>query len=217
MGCEDVHALRNVNLDIESGEHVAVVGPSGSGKSTMLNILGCLDRPTSGSYRFSGKEVAELSEAELSMLRQRWIGFVFQFFHLLPRLDAVGNVEVPMIFAGVRREERRRRAERALGDVGLAKRMRHKPEELSGGERQRVAIARSVVMGPRLLLADEPTGNLDRRSAQEIMELIESMNAAGLTLIVVTHDPSVAARAGRIIRLEDGRIVSGGGGGNTEG
>ncbi len=217
MGSEDVHALRNVNLGIESGEHVAVVGPSGSGKSTMLNILGCLDRPTSGSYRFSGREVAELSEAELSMLRQRWIGFVFQFFHLLPRLDAVGNVEVPMVFAGVRREERHRRAEKALEAVGLAKRMRHKPEELSGGERQRVAIARSVVMGPRLLLADEPTGNLDRRSAQEIMELIESMNADGLTLIVVTHDPSVAARAGRIIRLEDGRVVSGGEEGNNEG
>jgi putative ABC transport system ATP-binding protein len=217
MGSEDVHALRNVNLGIESGEHVAVVGPSGSGKSTMLNILGCLDRPTSGSYRFSGREVAELSETELSMLRQRWIGFVFQFFHLLPRLDAVGNVEVPMVFAGVRREERHRRAEKALEAVGLTKRMRHKPEELSGGERQRVAIARSVVMGPRLLLADEPTGNLDRRSAQEIMELIESMNADGLTLIVVTHDPSVAARAGRIIRLEDGRVVSGGEEGNNEG
>ncbi len=210
MGSEDVHALNEVTLHIDQGEHVAVVGPSGSGKSTLLNILGCLDRPTSGSYRFSGREVAELGEVELSHLRQRWIGFVFQFFHLLPRLDAVGNVEVPMIFSGVGREERRQRARRALESVGLGHRMTHKPEELSGGERQRVAIARSVVMGPRLLLADEPTGNLDRNSAEEIMELIERMNAEGLTLIVVTHDPAVAKRARRIIRLEDGRVAEGG-------
>ncbi|MCK5378279.1 MAG: ABC transporter ATP-binding protein [Acidobacteria bacterium] len=210
MGSEDVHALANVTLSIKKGEHIAVVGPSGSGKSTLLNILGCLDRPTSGSYRFSGQEVAELGEVELSGLRQRWIGFVFQFFHLLPRLDAVGNVEVPMLFAGVEREERRRRARWALEAVGLEHRLRHKPEELSGGERQRVAIARSVVMGPRLLLADEPTGNLDRHSAEEIMDLIERMNAEGLTLIVVTHDPAIAQRAGRIVRLEDGRVVEGG-------
>ncbi len=210
MGSEDVHALANVTLSIKKGEHIAVVGPSGSGKSTLLNILGCLDRPTSGSYQFSGQEVAELGEVELSGLRQRWIGFVFQFFHLLPRLDAVGNVEVPMLFAGVEREERRRRARWALEAVGLEHRLRHKPEELSGGERQRVAIARSVVMGPRLLLADEPTGNLDRHSALEIMDLIERMNAEGLTLIVVTHDPDIAQRAGRIVRLEDGRVVEGG-------
>ncbi len=210
MGSEDVHALNKVTLSIDQGEHIAVVGPSGSGKSTLLNILGCLDRPTSGSHRFSGREVADLGEDELSHLRQRWIGFVFQFFHLLPRLDAVGNVEVPMIFSGVGREERRQRARRALESVGLGHRMRHKPEELSGGERQRVAIARSVVMGPQLLLADEPTGNLDRHSAEEIMELIERMNAEGLTLIVVTHDPAVAKRAGRIIRLEDGRVAEGG-------
>ncbi len=210
MGSEDVHALADVTLNIKEGEHIAVVGPSGSGKSTVLNILGCLDRPTSGSYRFSGREVADLGEVELSGLRQRWIGFVFQFFHLLPRLDAVGNVEVPMLFAGVEREERRRRARRVLEAVGLEHRLRHKPEQLSGGERQRVAIARSVVMGPRLLLADEPTGNLDRRSAEEIMDLIERMNAEGLTLIVVTHDPAIAQRAGRIIRLEDGRVVAGG-------
>ncbi len=212
MGSEDVHALSEVTLNIDHGEHIAVVGPSGSGKSTLLNILGCLDRPTSGSYRFSGREVAELGEDELSLLRQQWIGFVFQFFHLLPRLDAVGNVEVPMIFAGVGREDRRQRARQALESVGLEHRLTHKPEELSGGERQRVAIARSVVMGPRLLLADEPTGNLDRNSAGEIMELIERMNTEGLTLIVVTHDPEVAKRAGRIIRLEDGRVVEGGAG-----
>ena len=210
MGSEDVHALNNVTLNIKKGEHIAVVGPSGSGKSTLLNILGCLDRPTSGSYRFSGKEVGDLGEVELSGLRQRWIGFVFQFFHLLPRLDAVGNVEVPMLFAGVEKEQRRQRSRRALEAVGLGHRLRHKPEELSGGERQRVAIARSVVMGPRLLLADEPTGNLDRHSAEEIMDLIEQMNAEGLTLIVVTHDPAIAKRAGRIIRLEDGRVVAGG-------
>lgn len=210
MGSEDVHALNEVTLQIDQGEHIAVVGPSGSGKSTLLNILGCLDRPTSGSYRFSGREVADIGEVELSLLRQRWIGFVFQFFHLLPRLDAVGNVEVPMIFSGVGREERRQRAQRALESVGLKHRFKHRPEELSGGERQRVAIARSVVMSPRLLLADEPTGNLDRHSAEEIMELIERMNAEGLTLIVVTHDPAVAKRAGRIIRLEDGRVAEGG-------
>ncbi len=210
MGSEDVHALNEVTLTIDQGEHIAVVGPSGSGKSTLLNILGCLDRPTSGSYRFSRREVADLGEVELSHLRQRWIGFVFQFFHLLPRLNAVGNVEVPMIFSGVGREERRQRARRALESVGLGHRMSHKPEELSGGERQRVAIARSVVMGPRLLLADEPTGNLDRQSAAEIMELIERMNAEGLTLIVVTHDPMIAERAGRIVRLDDGRVVEGG-------
>jgi putative ABC transport system ATP-binding protein len=210
MGSEDVHALDNVTLNIKKGEHIAVVGPSGSGKSTLLNILGCLDRPTSGSYRFSGKEVGDLGEVELSGLRQRWIGFVFQFFHLLPRLNAVGNVEVPMLFAGVEKEQRRQRARRVLEAVGLEHRLRHKPEELSGGERQRVAIARSVVMGPRLLLADEPTGNLDRHSAGEIMDLIEQMNAEGLTLIVVTHDPAIAERAGRIIRLEDGRVVEGG-------
>jgi len=210
MGSEDVHALANVTLNIKQGEHIAIVGPSGSGKSTLLNILGCLDRPTSGSYRFSEREVGDLGEVELSGLRQRWIGFVFQFFHLLPRLDAVGNVEVPMLFAGVEKEQRRQRARRALEAVGLEHRFKHKPEELSGGERQRVAIARSVVMGPRLLLADEPTGNLDRRSAEEIMDLIEQMNAEGLTLIVVTHDPAIAARAGRIIRLEDGRVVEGG-------
>ncbi len=209
MGSEDVHALNDVTLNIKEGEHIAVVGPSGSGKSTLLNILGCLDRPTSGSYRFSGKEVADLGEVELSGLRQRWIGFVFQFFHLLPRLNAVGNVEVPMLFAGIDRDERRRQARRALEAVGLEHRLRHKPEQLSGGERQRVAIARSVVMGPRLLLADEPTGNLDRHSAEEIMDLIEKMNAEGLTLIVVTHDPAIAQRAGRIIRLEDGRVVAG--------
>lgn len=210
MGSEDVHALNEVTLQIDQGEHIAVVGPSGSGKSTLLNILGCLDRPTSGSYRFSGREVADIGEVELSLIRQRWIGFVFQFFHLLPRLDAVGNVEVPMIFSGVGREERRQRAQRALESVGLKHRFKHRPEELSGGERQRVAIARSVVMSPRLLLADEPTGNLDRHSAEEIMELIERMNAEGLTLIVVTHDPAVAKRAGRIIRLEDGRVAEGG-------
>ena len=209
MGSEDVYALNDVTLNIKEGEHIAVVGPSGSGKSTLLNILGCLDRPTSGSYRFSGKEVADLGEVELSGLRQRWIGFVFQFFHLLPRLNAVGNVEVPMLFAGIDRDERRRQARRALEAVGLEHRLRHKPEQLSGGERQRVAIARSVVMGPRLLLADEPTGNLDRHSAEEIMDLIEKMNAEGLTLIVVTHDPAIAQRAGRIIRLEDGRVVAG--------
>jgi len=209
MGSEDVHALNEVSLLIEKGEHISVVGPSGSGKSTLLNILGCLDRPTSGSYRFSGREVASLGEAELSLLRQQWIGFVFQFFHLLPRLDAVGNVEVPMIFSGMRREERRQRARRALEAVGLSRRMTHKPEELSGGERQRVAIARAVVMGPRLLLADEPTGNLDEDGGARVLDLLfgDSGVSSGRTVIVATHDPHVWSRAGRTLGIRDRRIV----------
>ena len=209
MGDRPVHALRGVSLTIESGEHVALVGPSGSGKSTLLHILGCLDRPTSGSYQFAGQEVGCLAEQELSRLRGYQIGFVFQFFHLLGRLTAMGNVEVPMLFAGVAREARRRRARRALEAVGLGHRLDHRPDQLSGGERQRVAIARAVVMGPRLMLADEPTGNLDRSSAAEVIALLEAMNAAGLTLVVVTHDPAVAKRARRVFRLDDGEIREG--------
>ncbi len=209
MGDRPVHALRGVSLTIESGEHVALVGPSGSGKSTLLHILGCLDRPTSGSYRFAGQEVGGLAEQELSRLRGYQIGFVFQFFHLLGRLTAMGNVEVPMLFAGVAREARRRRARQALEAVGLGHRLDHRPDQLSGGERQRVAIARAVVMGPRLLLADEPTGNLDRSSAAEVIALLEAMNAAGLTLVVVTHDPAVAKRARRVFQLDDGELREG--------
>jgi putative ABC transport system ATP-binding protein len=208
MGSVDVRALREVSLTIDEGEHIAVVGPSGSGKSTLLNILGCLDRPTAGSYRFDDREVAHLSDAELSHLRQHNIGFVFQFFHLLNRLTAVGNVEVPMLFAGVDRRQRRHRARAALESVGLGPRLGHRPDQLSGGERQRVALARAVVMSPRILLADEPTGNLDRRSAEEVMALLERMNSDGLTLIVVTHDMAVAERARRIVRMDDGELVA---------
>lgn len=209
MGSSSVHALKGVSLDIEEGEHVAVMGPSGSGKSTLLHILGCLDRPTSGQYAFAGQEVSVLDEEELSLLRGYHIGFVFQFFHLLSRLTALKNVEVPMLFAGIDREKRHELAVKALKAVGLGHRLDHRPEQLSGGERQRVAIARAVVMGPQLLLADEPTGNLDRTSAKEVMELLEAMNADGLTLIVVTHDAAVAQRARRIIQMDDGELVNG--------
>jgi putative ABC transport system ATP-binding protein len=207
MGEAAVHALRDVSLRIEAGEHVAVVGPSGSGKSTLLHVLGFLDRPSAGSYRFEGREVADLDESDLSLLRRHQVGFVFQFFHLLSRLTALGNVEVPMLFAGVGLEERRERARAALEAVGLGHRMEHRPDQLSGGERQRVAIARSVVMGPQLLLADEPTGNLDRASAAEVMALLEGMSRDGRTLVVVTHDPAIAERARRSLRMEDGAVV----------
>ena len=210
VGDGRVHALADVSLRIAAGEHVAIVGPSGSGKSTLLHVLGCLDRPTAGSYRFDGRDVGALSEEERSLLRRQRIGFVFQFFHLLARLSATGNVELPMLFAGVAREERRERAARALAAVGLTPRAHHRPDQLSGGERQRVAIARAVVMGPSLVLADEPTGNLDRTSAREVMDLLESMRESGLTLMVVTHDAAIASRARRVIRMEDGRIVEDG-------
>jgi putative ABC transport system ATP-binding protein len=208
VGEETVHALRNINLDIAPGDHVALMGPSGSGKSTLLNVIGCLDRPSQGTYILEGKDVTHMEENELSLIRRHRIGFVFQFFHLVPRLDAAGNVELPMIFAGVPREERQKRVDKALESVGLAHRAKHRPNQLSGGERQRTAIARAVVMGPAILLADEPTGNLDTHSGQEIVELIESMNREGLTLIVVTHDPAIGERARRVIRMRDGEIVN---------
>lgn len=209
VGDAEVHAVRRVSLEIATGEHVALIGPSGSGKSTLLHILGCLDRPTAGRYLFDGTEVGAASDQARSLLRRHRIGFVFQFFHLLPRLTAQGNVELPMLFAGVPREQRHARAAQALAGVGLSPRAAHRPDQLSGGERQRVAIARAVVMAPALLLADEPTGNLDRHAAGEVMELLEGMNRQGLTLVVVTHDPAVAARARRVLRLDDGRLVEG--------
>jgi len=208
MGGSPVHALRGVDLHIERGDYVSIMGPSGSGKSTLLHVLGCLDRPTEGSYRFGEAEIARLNEKELSHLRRCQIGFVFQFFHLVPRLTAAGNVELPMVFAGIRPEERRHRVQEALEKVGLTRRSAHRPDQMSGGEQQRVAIARAVVMKPALLLADEPTGNLDTTSGQEIVNLIESMNLSGLTLIVVTHDPRIGERARRCLRLMDGRVVS---------
>jgi len=207
VGDSDVHAMRDVTLDIAKGDYLAVMGPSGSGKSTLLNILGCLDRPTSGSYTFNGRDVGEISDADRTKLRQTEIGFVFQFFHLLPRLTAQGNVELPMLFAGVARAERRRRALDALEAVGLTDRVHHRPDQLSGGQRQRVAIARAVVMEPGLLLADEPTGNLDRAAAIEVMELLDAMNSDGQTVVLVTHDPEVGARARSAVRMDDGEIV----------
>ena len=208
VGGSPVHALNNVNLRIEAGDYASIMGPSGSGKSTLLHILGCLDRPSSGSYRFGGEETGQLNEAELSRLRRCQIGFVFQFFHLVPRLTAAGNVELPMMFAGIQPEERRQRVRQALEKVGLTARADHRPDQLSGGEQQRVAIARAVVMNPALLLADEPTGNLDSTSGGEIIHLMEQMNQSGLTLLVVTHDPRMGERACRRIQLSDGDVVS---------
>lgn len=209
LGGRPVNALRNVNLTINAGDYVSIMGPSGSGKSTLLNLLGCLDRPTAGSYRFGSEETAGMSEVQLSRLRRHQIGFIFQFFHLVPRLTAAGNVELPMVFAGIPPQERAERARQALDGVGLTLRADHRPEQLSGGEQQRVAIARAVIMNPAVLLADEPTGNLDSASGGEIVGLIERMNERGLTLIVVTHDPTLGARARRQIRLRDGEIISG--------
>jgi len=207
VGESQVYALRDVDLSIAEGDYLAVVGPSGSGKSTLLNILGCLDRPTDGHYLFHGRPVEDMSESERTRLRQEDIGFVFQFFHLLARLTAQGNVELPMLFAGVPRAERRRRAEAALDAVGLSDRGHHRPDQLSGGQRQRVAIARAVVMEPSMLLADEPTGNLDRASAFEVMDLLDRMNGDGQTIVLVTHDLEVADRARNRVRMDDGAIV----------
>lgn len=208
VGGSPVHALKDVNLRIEAGDYVSIMGPSGSGKSTLLHILGCLDRPNGGSYRFAGEETGKLNEVELSRLRRCQIGFVFQFFHLVPRLTAAANVELPMMFAGVPPDERRHRVRQALERVGLTARADHRPDQLSGGEQQRVAIARAVVMSPALLLADEPTGNLDHTSGGEIVRLMEQMNEAGLTLLIVTHDPLIGERARRRIKLSDGDVVS---------
>jgi putative ABC transport system ATP-binding protein len=207
VGDSQVHALRDVDLTLDEGDYLAVVGPSGSGKSTLLNILGCLDRPTGGEYVFRGREVNGLPDAERTRMRQHEIGFVFQFFHLLSRLTAQGNVELPMLFAGVARGDRRDRAAAALEAVGLADRAHHRPDQLSGGQRQRVAIARAVVMQPALVLADEPTGNLDRSAALEVMDLLDDMNGKGQTVVLVTHDLEIATRAERRVRMDDGAIV----------
>jgi putative ABC transport system ATP-binding protein len=207
VGGRPVHALRDVTLSLEDGAYVSIMGPSGSGKSTLLNLLGCLDRLTSGSYVLDGQEVGRLGERALTQVRRHKIGFVFQSFHLVPRLTAAANVEMPMTFAGVERAERRERVARSLEAVGLTERAEHRPEQLSGGERQRVAIARAVGMDPAILLADEPTGNLDSGSGNEVIDLLERMNRKGLTLVLVTHDPAIAERARRRIRLADGAVV----------
>ena len=208
MGEEVIHALRGVGLRIHRNEYLAIMGPSGSGKSTLMNMLGCLDTPTAGRYDFSGKNVAHMDDDELAEIRNREIGFVFQTFNLLPRSDALHNVELPFIYAGVHKHERRERALRALDHVGLGQRVHHKPNELSGGQRQRVAIARALVNNPSIILADEPTGNLDSRTGEEIMALFEELYRQGNTIIVVTHEEDIAHHARRIVRLRDGLIES---------
>jgi len=208
MGTETIHALRDVSLEIQRGEYVAIMGPSGSGKSTLMNLLGCLDTPTSGTYELNGTNVSEMDDNELAEIRNKEIGFVFQTFNLLPRSNALRNVELPLIYSGVDFDERRQIAMDALTSVGLADRVTHKPNELSGGQRQRVAIARALVNSPSIILADEPTGNLDSKTGVEIMALFESLSQKGNTVFVVTHEEEVALHARRILRIRDGLIAS---------
>lgn len=208
IGTEEVNALRSITLNIEKGEYVALMGPSGSGKSTLMNIIGCLDTPSDGGYVLNGKEVSKMSDEELADIRNREIGFIFQTFNLIPRSNALDNVALPLVYAGLKKTERLKRAEEALKDVGLGDRMKHKPNELSGGQRQRVAVARALVNDPSIILADEPTGNLDSKTSEEIMSLFEDIHRRGNTIIVVTHEEDIAQHAHRIVRIKDGNIES---------
>ncbi len=206
MGTEEIHALRGVSIQIERGEYVAIMGPSGSGKSTLMNLIGCLDTPSQGTYLLNGKEVSQMNDNELARIRNEEIGFVFQTFNLLPRATALHNVELPLVYAGVGKKDRLERAKTALDKVELTPRMHHRPNELSGGQRQRVAIARALVNNPSILLADEPTGNLDSKTGIEIMALFDRLHSAGNTIVLVTHEADVAAHAQRIIAIRDGAV-----------
>ncbi len=209
VGDQTVHALDDVTLNIDAGEYVSIMGPSGSGKSTLLNLLGLLDQPSSGTYRLNGQDVTSLGNLRQAQVRNREIGFVFQMFHLIPRLTAAENVELPLLLAGLEPEQRHPRVARALDELHLTDRSHHKPEQLSGGQRQRVAIARATVTKPNVLLADEPTGNLDHKSGQDVIHILEELNDRGITLIVVTHDPEIGRRAQRQLHMMDGRLVDG--------
>ena len=213
VGDEIVHALREIDLSVRPAEYLSIMGPSGSGKSTLLNILGLLDRPNQGTYRLETTDTTELSDAQQAAVRRHKIGFIFQFFHLIPRLTAAENVELPMVLAGVEPARRRQRVAETLARLGLGDRAKHRPDQLSGGQRQRVAIARATIMQPAIILADEPTGNLDRASGKEVIETIEALNHDGMTVVMVTHDPEIGRRTPRRVQMLDGRIVSDGGGG----
>ena len=208
MGVEEIHALKNVSVDIRKNEYVALMGPSGSGKSTLMNLLGCLDTPSSGNYFLNNIDVSEMTDGELAEVRNKEIGFVFQTFNLLPRLSSLDNVALPLVYAGLGKKARKEKAAKALNAVGLGDRMDHRPNELSGGQRQRVAIARALVNDPAIILADEPTGNLDTKTSIEIMEILERLHEQGNTIILVTHEPDIAEHAHRIIRLRDGLVES---------
>jgi len=207
VGEETVHALRDININIGAGEYISIMGPSGSGKSTLLNILGLLDQPNSGDYRFNDQTINQLADEEQAKVRREHIGFVFQFFHLIPRLSAADNVALPLTLAGIAPEIRNQKAEAAMQALGIAERAQHRPDQLSGGQRQRVAIARAMITEPQLILADEPTGNLDRASGVDVVEALEALNHKGITLIIVTHDPELGQRARRRLKMEDGKII----------